>query len=68
MAGDVPGNDFAANQTFHKKQLPIEGLYKNRAARVSPIGEFANIDRKWRAQFLKDRSLTEADMAMYQVK
>ena len=67
MRPDEPSTDLKANLTYNKKTLPIEGLYKNRAARVSPIGEFGNVDRKWRAKFLKDQALTEADMAMYQV-
>jgi hypothetical protein len=58
----------ANNNIWTKKRLPIEGLYKNRAARVAPDGEFTNIDRKWRAQFLKDQVLSEADRHMYQVR
>ena len=59
-----PDNTFA-NDFFNKRNLPVEGLYKNRAARVSPLGEFGNADRKWRNQFLKDQVLSEADTARH---
>ena len=67
MRPDEPSTDLKANTTYNKKQLPIEGLYKNRAARVSPVGEFGNADRNWRAQWLKDQVLSEADRHQLQV-
>jgi len=62
-----PGTGTEANETWNKKRIPIEGLYKNRAARVSPVGEFSNVDRQWRAKWLKDQVLSEADRHYAQV-
>ena len=67
MVHAEPDNTFA-NDFSNKKSLPVEGLYKNRAARVSPVGEFGNADRKWRSQWLKDQTLSQADQHVAHVR
>ena len=67
MRPHEPGESHEAKNFWNKKRIPIEGLYKNRAARVSPVGEFGNADRNWRAQWLKDQVLSEADRHQLQV-
>ena len=50
------------SKSWGKKHLNIEGYYRTFVPRVSPDGEFANEDRKWRAQWLKDQELKGADV------
>ena len=66
MVHAEPDNTFA-NDFSNRKSLPVEGLYKNRAARVSPVGEFSNADRKWRNQWLQNQTLSPADQHAAQI-
>lgn len=68
MRPHEPGEGFDAGESWSKKRIPIEGLYKSRAARVSPVGEFGNVDRQYRSQWLKDQVLSHADRQFHQVR
>ena len=50
-----------ADTYFGKRPMQIEGPFHQRPSRLSPDGEFENIDRKWRAQWLKDQKLSPRD-------
>ena len=68
MSTRIEPGEGNASDTFNKKMMPLEGPYKNRAARVAVDGEFSNADRAWRKKFLKDQHLSEADGIMAQVR
>jgi len=50
-----------------KTPFNMTGAWNKERARVDPFAEFNDIDRNWRAQYLKDRKLTPNDGNIMQV-
>jgi len=50
-----------------KTPFNLSGAWNKERARVDPMAEFNNLDRNWRAQYLKDKVLSPNDGNMMQV-
>ena len=48
--------------------LERDSMPARAGARVSPVGEFGNVDRQYRSQWLKDQVLSHADRQFHQVR
>jgi hypothetical protein len=62
--GPPPSADSAppeADPTFSRGYQKIIGPYTSKWRRVSPTGEYDNVDRAWRAQWKADQVLSHND-------
>jgi len=50
-----------SNDTYGRGMQNVEGYYTEVNRRTNPKGEFNNIDRAWRSEYLKSMKLTSSD-------
>ena len=50
-----------SNDTYGRGLQNVEGYYTEVNRRTNPKGEFNNIDRAWRSEYLKSMKLTSSD-------